>query len=1132
MKDTFLPQLTSDLPEIYQPLYGHPELSTHVSRQCSDRLEKIAQVHDALQGLLGRPLRVLDLGCAQGYFSLSLAERGAIVRGMDFLDKNIAVCEALSAEHLSFKTSFEVDHIENVINHLRADQYDLVLGLSVFHHLVHEQGAAVVRELLDCAGACSAVMVLEFALPEEPLYWGATQPQNPRTLLDGCAFVHELARHATHLSQIPRPLYVASNQYWVLDGLAGKFDSWSTEPHPMAQGTHQGTRRYYFSAGFVVKVFRFDHQRGQHNRQELSQETQFLSNPPTGFPAPTCLASGTNGIEGWLVVQRLPGKLLLNVLREHTAIDHRAILRALLGQLTILEAAGLYHDDVRVWNVLLNEDGAAYLIDYGSISAKAQDCAWPENIFLAFFIFVRELVTGLVEHPDPLRTVSISPVNLPQPYRDWATSLWKRPLREWRFQLMHDFLYTLPAIDQSEELNSPQDAWARAIENAIHVQSQSIRNLKELSIQAEAQAQQASERAASAEAQAQQASERAVSAEAQAQQAEASLIAIRNSSSWRFTTPIRTVGKLMESLRTNFQSLLARSKVNQRARFFRLQAAPKLAEEINPLHVARQLNTIAVDLTPVLPGGENGGAKIFVLELLRRLAEMAPQTQFVLLTQAASHAELDTLDRPNMRRVMVVGPEVANTLRPRLLGLATRLLPHFHARLRGVVNRLGYKLNTALKRGGTGAMLRDMGVDLLFCPFTAPTYFEPGIPTVCTIYDLQYKTYPEFFAAEDVAHREHTFIEACRRAAALTAISDYSRDSAITHGNLDPERIRTIHLRMAQRIAPGVENGKAILDRLGLVPQRYLIYPANFWKHKNHEMLLTAFGIACHEGLPADIKLVCTGAPGARQAWLMNAARTMNLGDRILFPGYLPNAELAALMANCTGVVFPSLYEGFGLPVIEAMAAGVPVACSNTTSLPEVAAEAAILFDPRVPTQIAQAMISLVENDALRARLIQVGLQRAAEFSDTERMAREYWDLFQYARSNEKYENLLIGTYADGWADPRMSIQVAPEASTQTLELEFSAPEWLPQSPITIQTTLRGNPQGDPLVLQRGTSAVLSLALEPVGGCYEVVITPTFVPARSGHGDDQRELSVILQRCGIVRADGEYIELFPEKVSA
>lgn len=546
----------------------------------------------------------------------------------------------------------------------------------------------------------------------------------------------------------------------------------------------------------------------------------------------------------------------------------------------------------------------------------------------------------------------------------------------------------------------------------------------------------------------------------------------------------------------------------------------------------KQLSIIAVDLTPVLPGGENGGAKIFVLELLHRLAEMAPQTQFVLLTQAASHEELATLDRPNMRRLLVVSPLIANSLRPRLQGIATRILPHLPARLRGIVNRLGCKLNTILKRSGSGSLLRDLKVDLLFCPFTAPTYFEPGIPTVCTIYDLQYKTYPEFFAAEDVANRDRTFIEACRRATALTAISDYSRDSAIAHGSLDPACIRTIHLRMAQRIAPGVENDKAILGRLVLSPQRYLIYPANFWKHKNHEMLLTAFGMACHEGLPEDIKLVCTGAPGPRQEWLMSAARNMTLGDRILFPGYLPNAELAALMANCTGVVFPSLYEGFGLPVIEAMAAGVPVACSNTTSLPEVAADAAILFDPRVPTQIAQAMISLVENEVFRARLIQDGLQRAAEFSDSERMAREYWELFQYALANENHENFLSGAYADGWAGSILNIQAAPAASAQTLEIEFSAPEWLPQPRLTVQASRGGKNQGAPLVLERGTNVVLSLPMEPTGGGYEVRITPTFVPARSGHGDDQRELSAMLQRCGIVHADGEYVELFPEKVLA
>jgi glycosyltransferase involved in cell wall biosynthesis len=546
----------------------------------------------------------------------------------------------------------------------------------------------------------------------------------------------------------------------------------------------------------------------------------------------------------------------------------------------------------------------------------------------------------------------------------------------------------------------------------------------------------------------------------------------------------------------------------------------------------RQLSIIAVDLTPVLPGGENGGAKVFVLELLRRLAELAPQTQFVLLTQAASHDELAMMDRPNMRRQRVVGPVVGESLRPRLVSLATRLLPHLPGRLRGAVSRFGFRLNMMLKRSGSGSLLREMHVDMLFCPFTAPTYFEPGIPTVCTIYDLQYKTYPEFFAAEDVSHRDQTFIEACRKATVLTAISDYSRASAITHGNLDPEFIRTIHLRMAQRFEPGAECDRNVLNCLDLTPRRYLIYPANFWKHKNHEMLLTAFGMACHEGLPGDIKLVCTGAPGERQEWLVNAARTMNLGGRVLFPGYLPNAELATLIADCNSVVFPSLYEGFGLPVIEAMAAGVPVACSNTTSLPEVAADAALMFDPRVPSQIAQSIISLVENGALREQLVQAGLQRAAEFADSTRMAHEYWELFLFARANQRYENLLTGVYSDGWVGSSLGLQVAPADGSQTIVIELQAPNWLPLSSLAVVAKRVGNNQGSLTVVKPGTNAVLSIPVESAGGEYEINLKPTFVPANNGLGEDQRSLSAMMVRCHIRQAEGKKTVLFPIESSA
>ena len=162
-------------------------------------------------------------------------------------------------------------------------------------------------------------------------------------------------------------------------------------------------------------------------------------------------------------------------------------------------------------------------------------------------------------------------------------------------------------------------------------------------------------------------------------------------------------------------------------------------------------------------------------------------------------------------------------------------------------------------------------------------------------------------------------------------------------------------------------------------------------------MLLSAFGIACQKNLNRNIKLVCTGAEGARQVRLLEAAAKMNLGDRIRFPGYLKTEELAVLMSNCKAVIFPSLYEGFGLPLIEAMAAGVPVACSNLTSLPEIAADAALFFNPRIPTQIAEAILSLCEDEDLRTTLISAGKERANAFSDSSRMAEEYWTLFLHA---------------------------------------------------------------------------------------------------------------------------------------
>ena len=196
----------------------------------------------------------------------------------------------------------------------------------------------------------------------------------------------------------------------------------------------------------------------------------------------------------------------------------------------------------------------------------------------------------------------------------------------------------------------------------------------------------------------------------------------------------------------------------------------------------------------------------------------------------------------------------------------------------------------------------------------------------------------------------------------------------------------------------------------------------------------------------------------------------MNLADRVIFPGYLTDTELAILMVNCAGLIFPSLYEGFGIPVVEAMAAGIPVACSNLTSLPEVVDKAAILFNPRISTEIAKAMIALVEDKTLKEELISAGKIRATNFADADLMAKQYWELFQLALTERKQKDCLSGAYEDGWLSASMNVQVASSTTAKSLEVDFFVPDWLPQAKITVKTLRAGKKEGR-LLETRGEKA-------------------------------------------------------------
>jgi len=396
---------------------------------------------------------------------------------------------------------------------------------------------------------------------------------------------------------------------------------------------------------------------------------------------------------------------------------------------------------------------------------------------------------------------------------------------------------------------------------------------------------------------------------------------------------------------------------------------------------------IAVDLTPLLPGGENGGAKQVTIQLVENLAQLAPELEFLLLTSDRSHEELAALERPNVHLVRT-SPSGGRQL-PRSI-VPARVIRRLRGKISGLL-RFVLQVSRFDRRPGP---LSQLGVDLLFCPFTAPLFYDPTVPLVSIVYDLQYLYFPHFFESSDRDERDRNFRRACRLANKLVCISDFVRSTVLENSNLTPDRAITIPIGLRRLDEPDQKTGDTILKRHDLIANEYLLFPANFWPHKNHAMLLTAFGMyrAQHPGSP--LKLVCTGALEKQSGPLREASRTMGLANHVIFPGYVPEIELAAILYGSLALIFASLYEGFGIPILQAMRAGKPVLCSHATSLPEVAGDAAIYFDPKKPKEIAKAIERLTTEPSMIAALVERGRFRANAFGEADQMAAQYLQVF------------------------------------------------------------------------------------------------------------------------------------------
>jgi glycosyltransferase involved in cell wall biosynthesis/2-polyprenyl-3-methyl-5-hydroxy-6-metoxy-1,4-benzoquinol methylase len=539
------------------------------------------------------------------------------------------------------------------------------------------------------------------------------------------------------------------------------------------------------------------------------------------------------------------------------------------------------------------------------------------------------------------------------------------------------------------------------------------------------------------------------------------------------------------------------------------------------------LRKVAVDLTPVQPGGENGGAKVMTLELVRHLALMAPECQFILLTSESSHDELAALAAPNVKRLCVHRP-----------GGALSAADNFAVRLRRVLGRVLSvpRLNqlAGLYREATGQvvvgsdLVRRLDADLLFCPFTAPYYFHPSVPTVSVIYDLQHREYRQFFSELQVYERERSFDQACRLANRLVCISEYVRKAVLASGAVPAERLETVPIQLGERLPRVAPESRApVLRSLGLEPERFLLYPANFWPHKNHEMLLTAFGLYRSSHPDSDLKLVLTGAPGARQDFLVDAAARMGMNGSVVFPGYVSDADFSALMQSSMALIFPSLFEGFGMPLLEAMAAARPLLVSDATSLPEVAGDAALLFDPRRPMEIVEAITRIAADPELRAELAAASAHRLQAYGDAREMAARYLRIFHDAcNQSAGLEPAVHGIFDDGWLGDRMTVVYGRGHDWRRLRVRLAVPDWAPVAKLDVRVSSRGD-EGDRLRMgvAAGTSATVNVALSGETEWAEMKCSPTFQPDICGAGPDSRALSCRVLSVEIVGADGMVLDL-------
>jgi glycosyltransferase involved in cell wall biosynthesis len=334
---------------------------------------------------------------------------------------------------------------------------------------------------------------------------------------------------------------------------------------------------------------------------------------------------------------------------------------------------------------------------------------------------------------------------------------------------------------------------------------------------------------------------------------------------------------------------------------------------------------VGISLLTLAPG-DLGGSETYARQLVKALSSVGTHEYAVFVPARAKDAA------GRLPAIEVKEPPIAKRGPARIAAMA---LSTFRSQ------RVQTKLDT---------------VDVVHYALTVPLP-RTKTPTVVTLHDVQHRDMPDFFGPARRSFRRIAYDRATKSAEAVVVTSEFVRERALDKLELDPTRIHVV---------PHAIN-HTLFRRGDEEREPFLLYPARAWPHKNHVRLFDAFAILRKHD--PKLRLVLTGG---------GLDRLGQLPDGVERWGIVPPAELASLYRRAACLVFPSLYEGFGMPPLEAMACGCPVAASNVTAMPEVCGDAAVLFDPLDPESIADAVL---EADTRSQELSEKGLARAAGFT-------------------------------------------------------------------------------------------------------------------------------------------------------